>query len=581
VLVAFGVGDGTFHSDPSMIASLQLAGAPGDGQLKPLSQTVPELTFIQKVPLAIGDLTGDQRPDFVMSGGVFLSREGASCALISDYVCLGLSDNDWVQAAIGDFNDNGFADIVVLPSFATAFEFWNGFGELPGVVAGFNRTSVLGLGPLDNMTLGDFDGDFLADFAFREIRGSSEEPTSLSISWGEPYGPPQAPVSVARFPEIVAMGGGYLADFNASAVDHASDIGIIARSQPTEPDEPASFSAALFAGRGDRQLTSPYRLFNGVTTSIGLGAVAAQLDGDTHRDVFAVSGFPPQIAGLPGSDPMFWLMKSTGSAQIAPDQVRFKLVGDDRFQPCGVRIVPINLDSDPEEELAIFGFTKNSDARRGFVAIADSVAGNNGIEPVLTSLEEIEEWVFDGFTAIFACGLELGAGLSSSSAAEGPPDFFNYFGEALASDLNGDGQKEVVVLGYLPQQDKSIQVRLLVFQRAGNGGLDIEGRLALDLPFVEVPSQGMAPLATGLAALQADTDPGDEIVLVNPVGASLVDVDLDAGTLSDPVALIDERESLFNAFSAAAGDIDGDGVQDIAIGGANGVKVRFGVPVLR
>ena len=137
----------------------------------------------------------------------------------------------------------------------------------------------------------------------------------------------------------------------------------------------------------------------------------------------------------------------------------------------------------------------------------------------------------------------------------------------LAVDLDGDRGEAARpdVLATL-LDEASLLPTIAVFRNDGSGKL--QAPIKLTLP--EFPDD--APYLRTFAAFNYDGDPQKELVLVTGGGAYVVDVDLSTGQLQIVASLPD----VAGATSVRAGDIDADGIDDLAFGGPSGVRVLRG-----
>lgn len=155
----------------------------------------PQTPIDIPMPLAVGEFSGDRTPDFVFPESVLCSLAHAEHP--SGYPVYGqvavIESVRWTEALIADMNGNGKPDIVAASRDGLGIQFFNGTDGL--FVAG---SSIPTAGPVEHLSIGDFDGDQLNDVAFIEHAVSSSESDSLRIAFGSPAGPPQAPITVAQ-----------------------------------------------------------------------------------------------------------------------------------------------------------------------------------------------------------------------------------------------------------------------------------------------------------------------------------------------------------------------------------------------
>jgi hypothetical protein len=115
--VAYGVGDGSFDDTPG-----PPAGERGNNRAsEPLLSVSSEL-------LAVAELDGDGRADFVMADSiVFSSRRQPDC-LPNAVGCEVVHDRSWVAAVVSDFNRDGERDLIVAAFEARELTFMLGLG---------------------------------------------------------------------------------------------------------------------------------------------------------------------------------------------------------------------------------------------------------------------------------------------------------------------------------------------------------------------------------------------------------------------------------------------------------------------
>jgi hypothetical protein len=137
--------------------------------------------------------------------------------------------------------------------------------------------------------------------------------------------------------------------------------------------------------------------------------------------------------------------------------------------------------------------------------------------------------------------------------------------KALKANLDGDPKLDLVVLGFRDEGGVK-KGTVLVFFNDGTGTLG-------------APTALSGPDSVdSLALVQADADPEDEIMLLSGGSAYFADHDAAKQAFSvsaDPVA------SAPGATLLVCGDFDGDGVEDLALGGGGQIQIFPGVPVRR
>ena len=234
---AYGVGDGTFHSDP---ANVPLSA--GDNAFSALGW----LTNDDGRLLAMGDLDGDGLADYVFQRSVRSSVTGARVT-----TNLGAP---WQEALVADFNGNTYPDLLAADATNSQLSFFNGTKE--GVLT---ESTIVARGPASQLRVGDFDGDLLLDAALvvHGVRRESHDPEGvdeLSVLFGQPSGAPSAPVSIGRSTQEQRLALGRMASslvsVFAAVEDAATDI-LAVSSSPS-----GALTISAFVGRADRELRS-------------------------------------------------------------------------------------------------------------------------------------------------------------------------------------------------------------------------------------------------------------------------------------------------------------------------------------
>ena len=624
LFVAYGVGDGTFHSD---LAHIPAAG--GDGQAAPVCGSA-----LPSLPLAAADLNGDHRIDFVTPAGLLLSLDGPAAGAVDQisYRVATYNDaNDWTVATAADFNGDGLLDVAAISKYRPMLGFLNGAGN--GL---FNPYLIpLPANPTD-MAVGDFDGDRLLDIALAENGphatsgqtgqggsggtmamgnegGSSSNADygdSLSVAFGNAFGAPSAPLSMGQFARIQSVVAG-----NVMAYGYPEGLSdLVTVSQPEQGD---SWSLALLLGTSTRQLVSPYRFVrqasNGMDTpaSVTIG----QFDGDpSHLDMTAISYHVPRCSAINGGpaeggradDPSkpqpdaLWLLPSTGEAAVEPGAAKFVELPKD-FDGLGALIGRADLDGDGIEELVLLSSTIDPDSQ---------VLGSQGKLLVLHAEQDSGYWRWpktdqmvgqdtaDPFSVGAdrpGCGPTTSAGSGGSGGAGGGPPTDQPPDRTVATvlpnpltllDVDGDGAKDVVALSRVGADDGqgNSSWDIFVFLNDGHGHFAgasgiaikrIDGELPYAFAFVHTSASGPPDIAVATAAhvyvghlvLQLDANPQQAVVEVTQT------LPLPGQTPSTQLDLV-------------AADFDGDGVDDIALSWGDGlglspseVDLFLGVPV--
>lgn len=257
--VAWGLGDGTFTSAKSN-GQVDMAG--------PYALPM-EAGGDTAFPLAAADLNADGFIDFVVSGGIVISRPGG-------YAVAQSNAGSWSQAVIADFNADGLPDVAAGSLTAIDIDFFGNVGA--GL---FNPSAIATEGPTPYFAVGDFNGDLVNDLAFaQEFNKGSVAEDDLSIAFGSAKGAPAAPVVIASLGRIEQLVPARL--FNATGTDGIADVIVVSQNEVEDTD-------AMFAFQGDssRSLKAPLPL--GGTSKPALAvALAVGVFGDSSPDLAAV-----------------------------------------------------------------------------------------------------------------------------------------------------------------------------------------------------------------------------------------------------------------------------------------------------
>ncbi|HEX7667182.1 MAG TPA: VCBS repeat-containing protein, partial [Polyangiaceae bacterium] len=218
-LVAYGVGDGTFSSSPSL--------TPVDDVALPLA--LPFATTDGPV-LAVGQLTAktDSLPDFVFPDKIVLAAlDGTGSADAGGTVVVPppsfFADQPWNEATIADVDGDGSLDVVA--GGLNRVDVYKGTGtalatHVPFVVEG----------DVGDFSVSDFDGDHVLDIAFRathpQVNQTTTATSDLDVMWGNLFGVPNEPRFIGQFSKIIGSQHG-LTTGDIGNNDAISDLGVV------------------------------------------------------------------------------------------------------------------------------------------------------------------------------------------------------------------------------------------------------------------------------------------------------------------------------------------------------------------
>jgi hypothetical protein len=340
--VAYGLGNGQFTS--------QKMG----GNLNEAAPYVLPLVAggEQGFPLEIADLNADGLPDFVVEGGIVLSK---NADYEFGYMNFGAP---WSEAVVANLNANDWPDVVTVVDGALDIRFFNNAG---GGVFGVATLPTEGLP--SNLSVGDFDGDLLNDLVFSEaIAEHGELSDHLSFAFGVPFGPPSTPVATGEVGDLGQIVTGHI-DGPAGA-DPTTEIGVVVEGIEGKPD-----SIALLPGRASRAIFSTLPLRTGsvshLPVSLAFGrfgnetpdiAALATSTMDGRLSLFRIEAFDEEGLALPDS-----------SHPLPPNFIPSDMSNAINLR-YGAQVVAVDLDGDGVDEALVVGAYDNS--QQGAFAVA-------------------------------------------------------------------------------------------------------------------------------------------------------------------------------------------------------------------
>ncbi|WP_394836473.1 VCBS repeat-containing protein [Pendulispora rubella] len=562
VVVAYGTGKGTFHSSPG----LPSAGVP-DGHTSNLSADL--LAGLgSTLPLAAGQLTNfglesDPFCDFVLPDKIlFRIDAGTGPSLVEKR-----SRHTWQEAKIDDFDHDGSPDVVARSNGALVF--YHGTGK-PMVMS----RSEHAVSNITGMIVGDFDGDLRPDAACSVSGGNGSE-LRILYDLGHPEDARTEKddefVRTGHFSSIERMASGYFAMAEPSqpgTADGLADIVVVGRAS-----DPDARYLSLLQGSGSRRMLSPLELDRLIERKNG------GQDGGVESLALAVGKFHdpdhPSIAALgrsAGKPPAYglWQLLLTRDAQVVPGATTHDplpkqlLTYPARLQWDKASLAALDLDPDsvpPLDELVLaVPPAAGPEPAKGALVVAKFREGTWIVE----SIRPLGE--------MFDPGLPW---------------------KVQAVDIDGDGHKDLVALFQDGKEgDGRTRVKLDVYFNDRTGTLK-------EPVTISVPDQDIVDGAW----LHADPnsterDKRDIVVLTRPSDDRDAEADVFLLTTdttnkafaparsllvsSSALALrpITARSSRSFRGSIAAGDIDGDGVDDIVYSIGNSATLLKGTPSL-
>lgn len=557
------MGDGTGH----------FAGAVPNGAIE--GEPLPDG---QKL-LAVGDLNLDGKVDFVTSTQILISQPGGGYALAG--VPQGGSPfRQWADAAIADFNGDGRPDVICGAGSDVGIDF---FTSAPG--GALNPLVIATEGGATQFVVGDFDGDLVNDVAFRLVSLSaggggvvatpdgmggfeSAVPDSLGVIFGRFGQPPEAPRNLGQLSRIESIVTGRTV-VNEAPSDGISDLGVVTSSLTGSNVR----SVAIFQGRGDRQLQSPFGLNipgqDPFSDKLVIGTTIGQFDDSdaaSHLDIVALVQESTFKVGPDNPDPtaapstvryVFWMLPVTGTASLDISTARAVELKTDAYPNVdwsGVQMATIDVDGDGKDEVALV-MPYYDDAKQNYVlGVAVVQRGSDGGAKLVGPFPLSDELYYGGF------GPAVGTGDVGDGAY-----YFPVRPALCVADVDGDDKPDLVTFA----SDAEYRPRVVVLY----GTKDKDAPFEAAAGHVTLPDE---PYINAYTCANLDLDKESELVILGSDHA--YSVDLKGRKVSAPVLL----EGVSAGSVVAAGDFDGDEITDLVVVTNNAdTRIYRGKPVIQ
>ena len=522
--VAYGTGDGSFHADD---------GTPDEAhKLKVVSTEVPVVAV---------DAGADAGSD-AGSGGIpvemrcpvaaaDINGDGRADFVNPDRILISMpgtgeylitvikNQGQWTGARIADMNADGLPDVVAISAGVLDADFFIGNGGL-----GLNSFSLPSSGPVTLVEVGDFDGDRVNDVALAEQASDPSRPNDVAIAWGQPFGPPMNPAPVGQFATV----GQFVARKGEATT--LSDLLVVAN----PPGQSAMAQVSLLIGGGDRQPLAPYVLQDPKYGVQPLAIAAGPFVKSGEVDLVAVGeDFDAQYVS---QGFRYWLAPATPPPPQFLPAVASNMLPN-MFKPVyGIATLTPRLD---------------------MLLAAGDVDGSGTLSAV----------------AVAPLGLETQSALVPAHAAPGPtiqaageiqiPVRVSPEGQFEFADVDGDGKLDAVLLTGPNAGPRS----LVVAFNQGNFMFSSNQPLVVNAAS-ETPE--------GFALVHVDLQGPPRIAYVTRTSVVLAKMDPSTRTVSGTTAI----DMPASASGVAAGDIDGDGVEDLVIADSGNIIVLRDAPVL-
>jgi len=505
------------HNDLLIGTASELYVAFGDGRA--LAQAVPfpihtgNPNFAEVMPLAVRDLDGNGKPDFIFPNHVVVAN-GEDAPGDSEYLVADMIPGEpWTSVQFGDLDANGHEDIVLASSSRRNIDFFSGRGK-----GSFLGLKIPTSGVVKHLAVGDFDGDGFDDLALLSKAARSESAVNLMMSFGRPAELPKLQlISELRSVESLTT----LRDASFSGLSMSSTERVNGEDRAV---------VTLMGGSFDRMPLCFYELTEfgsdrSLDPSVAVSAVAGEFGDQPGTDVIAlgVAQFPREGEPVFG----FWMLEDFVNATASPTRLTGAL--DSRFSP-------------------FFGSGFEADAP---VASVSADFKNEGRDRAVFALP-----TRDGS----GCGLVfVGYGKPKTAVLSpaGPVllDQDCPRPELLAHDVDGDDWVDLLLLTGSP--DSTRRTLSVLWNHDGDFSANAVTR---------VNSEGDAPRA--FTVLPRTPEQGLRIAYVDARGLKFVASTV-GQNLSDPVSI---RENT-DATSVVAGDFNGDGLADLAVAIGDNIQV--------
>lgn len=513
--------DGDGHQDVIVGAEHEPYVAYGDGQGLTATAALLEVAIIPehddvvdklRMPLAAGDLSGDDIADFVLPYGILSSRprlSGGGVSYFLSYVNRGV---DWSMAAVVDLNGNELLDVIAASEGVPGLSFMNGTGGPYQIGA-----SLPSEGPLRFLTTGDFDGDLLDDVAFVESGPPADGIDFLALAFGTRDTPPLAGKRVAEVRGVEQLGG--QGELGLDNLFMASTLVVAG--------EPVS-NLTLFDGNPDRL---PFATYSLVTFSFdrrledtaAIAVIAGSFVAPGSNDVMALGTHEADEGWTQ------WLAPDFAGAQDPPRLLK----------SAAPQAFPTTMDG---ASLSVAGIAADLDG--------------DGIDEALWLMPQGPE----------ACALLIYE-IDARAGAATQKELIRFdepcrMPQLAAGDQNRDGSLDVLLLLGAPG-------RVRVLWNDTKGGLSLADSLVLSDPRGE-----------GVRAFSSfPGKPGHRIAFVTADGLYVAKSEREGegderNEASDKAYVVgNELASLENAGAVVALDPNGDGVVDLAVADATGIRL--------
>ena len=468
-------------------------------------------------PLALGYIADLTHLAWVDAKGVHVDT-GANNVITTSAP----TSTTWNDAIIGDMNLNGLPDVVAVAD--GSIDFYNGTGSVL-----LNGKHITLDGTATHMAIGDFDGDFVSDIAVSthgDSTGLSSD--SIDVAFGTFTGFPSQPVSIGRLSSLLQLEPSYFDYRIAGSPDLIGTLFAAGKS------DTGDIVVSILQGNPDRLINSPFFLFDPATANASLVATTVA-DFESSNGHEGMAGLSATKTGIG-----LWYTPMTGDAQVDPSKEIFgELSSGVTLDGTVASLATIDVGGEPGKELLVVE------------------PGNFFLTHVVAN-QTIGPWpslAYEKVSNVLPIVDEKG------NVTKGIV--------TRVTDADGDGDDDVIVECF--DAAKTFTAKIIL--NGMNGTLSFNDASAIALPAGTV----------AVTTIHAKNDGSTQIAALSAKGVFLAQ--MTNGVLGawsvDPVIDLSKLAQLSTPVSVhdmIAGDVDGDGVDDVVIATSSGFIVYFGDP---
>jgi hypothetical protein len=523
IAVAYGVGDGTFHSDRD-----EIPDSDGDGLFDLAGPHPYAGETIDAEVLARGDVNGDLLEDYLFEDQLALSKLGAcqqpgagECVCGPDRICPG-----GVQSLRGAFVDlGGQPGLEVVSLSPTGYVGGETVLDVYAVEGSeLHPWEIIALpGNPRELAVADYDSDGNDDvaIAFQSTNG----PDQLGVLWGGQLPAEITPVSTGlNVPDLFGVANEGVVD----TVQWAERLVVLA-GLPTEGD-PDRTGLLRFLGDADRRIVAPIQTEDRGSAAVRVG----QFGTENPELVISNDAYDLERVGI----------QIDGGRVVTESWGEGPAYGNETYFPdMDMEVLTGDLDGDGIDEVVRLGDVRSEGAYLGFTvsAAAKWVDG---------------EWATSGSRDV-----------EYATAGSAWPDPDPTMVELR--DVDGDGSLDIYMVTRLrlptPEGGGTLDARAPVVLFNDGGG--VFGR-------AQFASDGADPVS-GLRTWSFFSDPVDARFNVFMISGDEVQTGVFDGETGE-IAFVETFAAPTVALWSASGDFDGDGLADVAVATDAGVVPYFG-----